>query len=49
MWLSRQMKAPAPTADADLGMTTITGDSVGVVTRGEVPVSYTHLTLPTKA
>ena len=36
MWLSRQMKAPAPTADADLGMTTITGDSVGVVTRGEV-------------
>lgn len=34
MWLSRQMKAPAPTADADLGMTTITGDSVGVVTRG---------------
>ena len=33
MWLSRQMKAPAPTADADLGMTTITGDSVGVVTR----------------
>ena len=36
MWLSRQMKAPAPTADADLGMTTITG-----------AVSYTHLTLPT--
>ena len=36
MWLSRQMKAPAPTADADLGMTTIAGDSVGVVTRGEV-------------
>ena len=34
MWLSRQMKAPAPTADADPGMTTITGDSVGVVTRG---------------
>ena len=33
MWLSRQMKAPAPTADADLGMTTIAGDSVGVVTR----------------
>ena len=36
MWISRQMKAPAPTADADLGMTTIAGDSVGVVTRGEV-------------
>ena len=36
MWLSRQMKAPAPTADADLGMTTIAGDSVGVVTRGEL-------------
>ena len=31
MWLSRQMKAPAPTADADLGMTTITGDSVAAV------------------
>ena len=26
----------APTADADLGVTTIAGDSVGVVTRGEV-------------
>ena len=38
MWLSRQMKAPAPTADADLGMTTITGDSVGVVTDGKITV-----------
>lgn len=36
MWLSRQMKRVPPTADADLGMTTIAGDSVGVVTRGEV-------------
>ena len=36
MWLSRQMKPMPPTADADLGMTTISGDSVGVVTRGEV-------------
>ena len=36
MWLSRQIKPAVPTADADLGMTTITGDSVGVVTRGEV-------------
>jgi len=36
MWLSRQMKPAPPTADADLGMTTIAGDRVGVVTRGEV-------------
>ena len=36
MWLSRQMKPAIPTADADLGLTTIAGDSVGVVTRGEV-------------
>lgn len=36
MWLSKQMKPVLPTADADLGVTTITGDSVGVVTRGEV-------------
>lgn len=36
MWLSKQMKKALPTADADLGVTTITGDSVGVVTRGEV-------------
>ena len=36
MWLSRQIKPAVPTADADLGMTTITGDNVGVVTRGEV-------------
>lgn len=36
MWLSRKMRPMPPTADADLGMTTISGDSVGVVTRGEV-------------
>lgn len=36
MWLSRQMRQTLPTADADLGMTTIAGERVGVVTRGEV-------------
>lgn len=36
MWLSKQMRPAPPTADADLGVTTITGDSVGVMTRGEV-------------
>ena len=36
MWLSKQMKAPPPTADADLGVTTIAGKRAGVVTRGEV-------------
>lgn len=36
MWLSKQMRPAVPTADADLGVTTIEGDSVGVVTRGEV-------------
>ncbi|WP_298033654.1 hypothetical protein [uncultured Dysosmobacter sp.] len=36
MWVSKQMKPAVPTADADLGVTTIAGDSVGVVTRGEV-------------
>lgn len=36
MWLSKQMKPAVPTADADLGVTTIAGDSVGVMTRGEV-------------
>lgn len=36
MWLSKQMKPAVPTADADLGVTTIAGDSVGVVTRGEI-------------
>lgn len=36
MWLSRQIKPAAATADADLGITTISGQKVGVVTRGEV-------------
>ena len=36
MWLSKQMKPPVPTVDADLGMTTIAGETVGVMTRGEV-------------
>jgi len=36
MWLSRQVRFAQPTADADMGVTTIAGDSVGVVTRGEV-------------
>ena len=36
MWLSKQMKSTPSTADADLGVTTIAGGSVGVVTRGEV-------------
>ena len=36
MWLSKQMKPAPATADADLGVTTIAGDRVGVVTRGEV-------------
>lgn len=36
MWLSEQIR-PAPlSVDADLGVTTITGDQVGVMTRGEV-------------
>lgn len=36
MWLSSKMRPAPPTADADLGVTTIVGDSVGVLTRGEV-------------
>lgn len=36
MWLSKQMKPEVPTADADLGTTTIAGGNAGVVTRGEV-------------
>ena len=36
MWLSKQMKPEIPTADADLGLTTITGEGAGVVTRGEI-------------
>lgn len=36
MWLSKQMKPAAAVSGADLGMTTISGRQVGVVTRGEV-------------
>ena len=36
MWLSKQMKPVVPTTDADMGVTTISGDRVGVLTRGEV-------------
>ena len=36
MWLSSRMRPVPATADADLGITTIAGDSVGVMTRGEV-------------
>lgn len=36
MWLSEQMRPAPVTTDADLGMTTIAGNRVGVVTRGEV-------------
>lgn len=36
MWISKQMKPETATTDADLGVTTIAGNSVGVVTRGEV-------------
>lgn len=36
MWLSKQIRPAPPTADADLGVTTIAGDSAGVVTRGEI-------------
>ena len=36
MWLSRQIKPAPATSDADLGITTISGQKVGVVTRVEV-------------
>ena len=36
MWLSSKMRPAPATADADLGVTTIARDSVGVITRGEV-------------
>ena len=36
MWISNQMKPAAATADADLGVTTISGRKAGVLTRGEV-------------
>ena len=36
MWLSSTMRPVPATADADLGVTTIAGGEVGVLTRGEV-------------
>ena len=36
MWLSKVMRTVRAGTDADLGVTTISGGSVGVVTRGEV-------------
>lgn len=36
MWLSSKMRPAPATADADLGVTTIAGEQVGVMTRGEV-------------
>lgn len=36
MWLSSKLRPAPATADADLGVTTIAGDRVGVMTRGEV-------------
>lgn len=36
MWLSKQMRPAAAASGADLGVTTISGRQVGVVTRGEV-------------
>lgn len=36
MWLSKQIKLASPTADADLGVTTIAGERTGVITRGEI-------------
>lgn len=36
MWLAERNKLPAQTADAELGVTTIAGENVGVMVRGEV-------------
>ena len=36
MWLSRQVRPGAAASGADMGVTTISGQKVGVVTRGEV-------------
>lgn len=35
MWLSKNLKMPAVSADADMGITSIAGTNAGVVTRGE--------------
>lgn len=36
MWLSRQTRPTAATSGSDLGVTSISGESAGVVTKGEV-------------
>ena len=36
MWLSSKMRPAAAASGADMGVTTISGRQVGVVTRGEV-------------
>ncbi|MEA4941370.1 MAG: hypothetical protein VB094_02365 [Oscillibacter sp.] len=36
MWLSRQTRPKAAASGSDLGVTSISGESVGVVTKGEV-------------
>ena len=36
MWLAENMKHTAPAADAEQGVSTIVGEQMGVVTRGEV-------------
>lgn len=36
MWLAQNLKQAVPTADADQGVSTIVGDEMGVMTRGEV-------------
>lgn len=36
MWLSRRMKESVPVMDADLGVTTIAGKTMGVMSKGEV-------------
>lgn len=36
MWLSKQTRQHLPTAEAELGVTTISGGSAGVMTKGEV-------------
>lgn len=36
MWLSQSMKRQLPTTDAEQGISTIVGDEMGVMTRGEV-------------
>ena len=36
MWLAENMKHTAPAADAEQGVSTIVGEQMGVMTRGEV-------------